>query len=39
MKKFLLALVIGLSLVGISVYVAYATSTPAMAAGCQGAEC
>jgi len=34
MKKFLLALVIGLSLIGTVLVVAHVTSTPAIAAGC-----
>lgn len=39
MKKLVLGLAIALTLIGVSVYVAYATSTPAVAAGCPKGGC
>lgn len=39
MKKLVLGLAIALTLIGVSVYVTYVTSTPAIAAGCDGGDC
>ena len=39
MKKLVLALIIGFSLVAVSVYVTYVTSAPAVAADCEGSGC
>lgn len=39
MKKLVLALIIGVSLLAVSVYVTYVTSTPAQASGCEGGGC
>jgi len=39
MKKLVLALAIGLTLIGAAVYVTYVTSAPAIASDCNGAGC
>ena len=39
MKKLVLGLAIALTLIGVSLYVAHVTSTPAMAAECTAPNC